>query len=108
MAAQVQFPGVETHHPSVSSRAVSAAHTEELEGLTTRIYNHALGLWGGKKNKGEDWPQMLAQGESFPEKEKCSLTNFKTQIIKYKNFFPKLQFFLFTFTLKLKASVKHF
>ena len=42
-----------------------AAHAE-LEGLTTRIYNHVLGLWGGKKKKEEDWQQMLAQGESFP------------------------------------------
>ena len=27
------------------------ARTEELEGLKTGTYNHALGLWGGKKKK---------------------------------------------------------
>src|SRR3712207_7806163 len=27
------------------------SHIEELEGLTTRVYSHALGLWGGKKKK---------------------------------------------------------
>ena len=47
-AAQVQFLVVEPHCCSVSSHAVAAAHTEELEGLTTRIYTHALGLWGKK------------------------------------------------------------
>ena len=41
---------------------------EELEGPTTRIYDNVLGLWGEKK--GEDWQQMLAQGESFPAKKK--------------------------------------
>ena len=48
----LQGPGSRTqepHHPSVSSHAVVAAHIEKLEGLTTRIYHHALGLWGGKK-----------------------------------------------------------
>ena len=35
--------------PPVCCHAVAAAHTEELEGLTTRIYNYALGLWGGEK-----------------------------------------------------------
>ena len=30
---------LEPHHSSVSSHAVVAAHTEELEGLTTKIYN---------------------------------------------------------------------
>ena len=43
---------------------------EELEWLTTRIYNYVLGLWGGKEKKEEDWQQTLAQGESFPEKKK--------------------------------------
>ena len=68
-AAQVWFPGVEPHHPSVSSHAMAVAHIEELEGLTTTIYNYALGLWGGKKRE-EDWQQMLAQGESFLAKKK--------------------------------------
>ena len=47
--AHIRFPVTELYHLSVSSHAVVAAHIEEL-GLTTRIYNHALGLWGGKKN----------------------------------------------------------
>ena len=66
--AQVRFLVTEPHHLSVSCPAVVVAHIEELEGLTTRIYNHALGLWSGGKE--EDWQQMLAQGESFPEKKK--------------------------------------
>ena len=37
-----------TTHLSVS-HAVVVAHTEELEGLTTRKYNYVLGPWGGKK-----------------------------------------------------------
>ena len=50
LVAKVQFPGVEPHHLSVSSHAVAAAHIEELERLTSRIYNYVLGLWGGKKH----------------------------------------------------------
>ena len=53
-----------THHSS--SHAVAASHIEELEGITTRIYNYVLGLWGGKKK--EDWQQMLAQGQSSSPK----------------------------------------
>ena len=65
----VRFPVAEPHHLSVSCHAVAAVHIEELEGLTTRIYNHAVGLWeGGIKE--EDWQQMLAQGESFPVQKK--------------------------------------
>ena len=47
----VRFPVsvAESCHPTVTCLAVAAAHTEELEGLTSRTYNHALGLWGGKK-----------------------------------------------------------
>lgn len=45
------------------------AHIEELERLTTRIYNHVLGLWGGKI-KEEDWQQILAQSGSFLAKKK--------------------------------------
>ena len=41
------FPGPEP--PTAGSRAAVAAHREELEGPTTRIYNYVLGLWGGKK-----------------------------------------------------------
>ena len=56
--------------PFISCHAVAVAHTEELEGLTTMIYHNVLGLWGEEKKKREkDWPQMLAQGESFPEKK---------------------------------------
>ena len=39
-----------THHSS--SHVVAASHIEELEGLTTRIYNYVLGLWGEKKKRG--------------------------------------------------------
>ena len=47
--ARVQFLGMEPHHSSVGSHAVVVAHIEELEGLTIRIYNYVLGLWGEKK-----------------------------------------------------------
>ena len=43
------------------SHAVVASHIEELEGLTTRIHNYVLGLWGGenkKKKQEEDWQQV--------------------------------------------------
>ena len=41
---------------SASCPAVGADHTVGLEQVTTRIYNHALGLWGEKeKKKEEDW-----------------------------------------------------
>ena len=36
---------------SVATLSVVAAHTEQLERLTTRIYNHALGFGEGKKKK---------------------------------------------------------
>ena len=38
-------------HPVVHSTSYAevASHIEELEGCTTRVYNHALGLWGGKQ-----------------------------------------------------------
>ena len=42
-------PELEPHHPSVSSHAMVVAHIDELEGFTTRICNHALGLWGEEK-----------------------------------------------------------
>ena len=62
-------PGRRTTPPPVSSHAVAAAHTEELEGLTTRIHSSVPGLWGGtKKEKAEDWQWMLAQGKSFTAK----------------------------------------
>ena len=47
---QVGFLGMEPHHSSVSSHAVTVAHIEEV-GLTTRIYNYVLWLWGGKKKR---------------------------------------------------------
>ena len=50
---QVLFPHTEPHHSSVSCHAVVAAHIEELEGLTTRIYNYVLGLWREKKRERE-------------------------------------------------------
>ena len=49
LAAWVWFPGTEPHHSSVRSHTVAEAHIEELEGLTIRILNYALGIWGGKK-----------------------------------------------------------
>ena len=48
---------------------------EGLDGFTTRIYNYVLGLWWGKKReRGEDWQQMLAQGKSFPAKTRHQKT----------------------------------
>ena len=67
LAAQVRFPGVEPHHLPSSSHAVVAAHTEELVGLTTRIYNYVPGLWGGEKKREEDW-QQVCSGQTFPSK----------------------------------------
>ena len=43
LAAWVQFLSMETHHSSVSSQAVAAAHIEEQEELTT-IHSYVLGL----------------------------------------------------------------
>ena len=60
---------LEPYHWSVSSHAVVAAHVEK-PGLTTRIYNYVLELWGEPEKKEEDWKQMLAQGKSFPASKK--------------------------------------
>ena len=49
--AQVCFPLAEPHHPPISCHAVAAAHVEELEGITTRISNHAQALEREKKGK---------------------------------------------------------
>ena len=49
LAAQVHFLVAEPPHPPASCHAVAATHKEELEGLTIRIHNHALGLRGGEK-----------------------------------------------------------
>ena len=53
--ALLSWPGVHWildpgHGPTCcsSSHAMAASHIEELEGLTTRIYNYILGLWGEK------------------------------------------------------------
>ena len=46
--AQVQFPGMEPHHSSVSGHALAEVHTEKKE---------------------EDRQQMLAQGESSSAKK---------------------------------------
>ena len=56
---------------------------EELEGLTTRKYNHALGLWGEKNE--EDWQKMLAQGKSFLAKKPKTNTDMKNTINEIKN-----------------------
>lgn len=58
--SQFCFLFTELHHSSVSCQAVAAAHIKEPEGLTTRISNHALGLWQVKK---KNW---LACGGSVP------------------------------------------
>ena len=48
-----------------------AAHIEELEGLTTRIYNCLLGLWGGKKKRErERLATDVSSGQIFPSKKK--------------------------------------
>ena len=48
-------PGIHGLDPHRSSSyAEVASHMEEL-GLTTRIYNYVLGLWGRKKRKEEGW-----------------------------------------------------
>uniref|UniRef100_A0A9L0I8A5 Zinc finger protein 286A n=1 Tax=Equus asinus TaxID=9793 RepID=A0A9L0I8A5_EQUAS len=65
-SAWVRLPVAEPHHPSVSSHAVVAAHIEELEGLTTRIYNHVLGLWGGEKKKRGRLATYVSSGQNFP------------------------------------------
>ena len=58
--AWVQFPVTEPHHSSVSCHAVAVAHIEELEGLTTVVSIHALGLWGGKKKMKGNMTQISA------------------------------------------------
>ena len=71
MAHSASFGGVETHHLSVSSHAVAAAHIEELEGPTTRIYHYALGLWGGKKRRERGRLAMdVSSGPIYPRKKK--------------------------------------
>ena len=51
-AARVHFPVTEPHYLAVSCHAVAMAPIEEPEGLTIRIHNHALGIWGEKRKKG--------------------------------------------------------
>ena len=47
-----------------------AAHIEELEGLTTEIYNYVLGGCGEKKaEKKKDWQQLLAQVPIFKKRK---------------------------------------
>ena len=57
---EVNFWVADPHYPSVSCLAVAVAHGEELEELTARIHNRALGLWGGKEKRGR-----VATGVSF-------------------------------------------
>ena len=47
------------HRPTCrsSSHAVVASHIEELEGLTTRIYNYVSGFWGEKKKNKNNYQQ---------------------------------------------------
>ena len=42
-------PGHGITPPVCQLPCCGAAHIEDLEGFTTSIYNHALGLWGGEK-----------------------------------------------------------
>ena len=52
MLAQGQFSSAKREGLFCSlSHAVVASHIEEPEGLITRIYNYALGLWGGGKKE---------------------------------------------------------
>ena len=57
-ATRVRFSVAEPHHLSISGHAAEVAHREELEGLTIRIYNHAL--WGfGEKNQKTENPGIF-------------------------------------------------
>ena len=58
--SQARILGADLARPS--SHTEAASHRAQLEGPTTRIYNHVLGGFGEKKkgNK-KDWQQMLAQ-----------------------------------------------
>ena len=53
---------------------MAAAHIEKLEGLTARIYNYVLRLWGGKKKKKEkkeeDWRQGCQLKENLSQENK--------------------------------------
>ena len=80
-----------------SSHAVVASHIEELEGFTTRIYNHVLGLWGEKKRKGRGTLAIrVSSGPIFltkkliKKKKKCGEGTGKNLREKKKNAFqPK-------------------
>ena len=76
---------MEPHRSSVSSHAVAASYLGELEGLTTRIYNYLLGLWGGGLlGEEEDWQQVSAQGQSLPaEKKKKILIKDFCEFVEY-------------------------
>ena len=58
-----------------SGRVEAASHMPQLEGPTTKIYNHILGGGGGwgeksrKKEKKKDWQQLLAQVPIFKKKK---------------------------------------
>ena len=48
------FAGLDPGHGPThcsSGHVVAASHIEEVQGVTTRIYNYVLGLWGEKKEK---------------------------------------------------------
>lgn len=62
LAAWVRFLVMEPHGPPVSCHAV-AADTEELEGSTAKIYNHALG--GFEEKKKENIKSVLVFGILF-------------------------------------------
>ena len=60
-----------------SSHAVDVSHTEELEWLTTRIYNYVLGLWEEKKISAKPWSNFRFTSADF-----CSLENSHSQKAK--------------------------
>ena len=67
----VQDPGLGTTCCS-SSHAVVVCHIEEMEWLTTRIYNYVLGLSGGNKNRGK-LATDVSSGPIFLSKRKAYL-----------------------------------
>ena len=68
LVAWVPFPILEPQHLPVSCHTVAAAHIEEPEGLTTRIYNHAPGLWRGKEKMKTRNTDTHTQG-SWPDED---------------------------------------
>ena len=69
MSAAWGFPG---SNPGRDTAPLirAASHIAQPEALTTKIYNYILGGFGErKKEKKEDWQQMLAQVPIFKKKK---------------------------------------